>query len=65
VCRHGYIFVVPSGLCDITYLKTEEGNCYLTMITDAWSRKIIVYCIADNMETVTIAEALKMAITNR
>ncbi len=50
---------------DITYLKTQEGNCYLTMITDAYSRKIMGYCIADNMEAVTIAEALKMAIRNR
>ena len=23
---------------DITYIKTEEGNCYLNMITDAYSR---------------------------
>lgn len=50
---------------DITYLKTQEGNCYLTMITDAYSRKIMGYCIADNMEAVTIAAALKMAIKNR
>lgn len=36
---------------DITYLQTEEGNCYLNMITDAYSRKIIGYAVADNMET--------------
>lgn len=50
---------------DITYLKTEEGNCYLTMITDAYSRKIMGYSIADNMEAITIAAALKMAVKNR
>jgi putative transposase len=50
---------------DITYLKTEEGNCYLTMITDAYSRKIMGYSIADNMEASTVAEALKMAIKQR
>ena len=50
---------------DITYLKTEEGNCYLTMVTDAYSRKIMGYSIADNMEALTIAEALKMALKNR
>jgi transposase InsO family protein len=50
---------------DITYLKTEEGNCYLSMITDAYSRKIMGYSIADNMEASTVAEALKMAIKNR
>lgn len=50
---------------DITYIKTEEGNCYLTMITDAFSRKIMGYSIADNMEASTIADALKMAIKQR
>jgi len=50
---------------DITYLKTEEGNCYLNMITDAYSRKIMGYCIADNMEANTMRQALDMAITNR
>lgn len=50
---------------DITYLKTEEGNCYLSMVTDAYSRKIMGYSIADNMEASTIAEALQMGIKNR
>jgi putative transposase len=50
---------------DITYLKTEEGNCYLTMVTDAYSRKIVGYSIADNMEAATVAQALTMAIKNR
>ena len=50
---------------DVTYLKTEEGNCYLTMVTDAYSRKIMGYSIADNMEARTVAEALRMAINNR
>lgn len=50
---------------DITYLKTEEGNCYLSMITDAFSRRIMGYSIADNMEATTIVDALRMAIKNR
>jgi putative transposase len=50
---------------DITYIKTEEGNCYLSMITDAYSRKIMGYSVADNMEASTVAQALKMAIKNR
>lgn len=31
---------------DITYLKTEQGNCYLNMVTDMYSRKIEGYAIA-------------------
>lgn len=50
---------------DITYLKTEEGNCYLNMITDAYSRKIVGYAVADNMETESMIEALRMAAANR
>ena len=50
---------------DITYLKTEEGNCYLNMVTDAYSRKIVGYAMAENMETENMIEALKMAMTNK
>jgi putative transposase len=50
---------------DITYLKTEQGNCYLNMITDAFSRKIVGYAVGDNMETDTMINALKMAISQR
>ena len=50
---------------DITYIKTEEGNCYLNMITDAFSRKIMGYVVDDNMEAVNMVKALKMALGNR
>jgi putative transposase len=50
---------------DITYIKTEEGNCYLSMITDAFSRKIMGYNVSDSMETSQSIKALKMAIKNR
>jgi len=50
---------------DITYIKTKEGNCYLNMITDAFSRKIVGYAVGDNMETSTMIDALKMAIAGR
>jgi transposase InsO family protein len=50
---------------DITYIKTEEGNCYLNMITDAYSRKIMGYAVDDNMETESMIKALKMATAQR
>lgn len=50
---------------DITYIKTKEGNCYLNMITDAYSRRIMGYAIADNMETESMIKALKMALGER
>ena len=36
---------------DITYIKTQEGTCYVNMVTDAYSKKIMGYAISDNMET--------------
>lgn len=50
---------------DITYIKTEEGTCYLNMITDAYSRKIVGYAIDENMETENMIKALKMAHLKR
>lgn len=50
---------------DITYIKTEEGNCYLNMITDAFSRKIVGYAINDNMETASMLPALEMALKEK
>ncbi len=50
---------------DITYIKTEEGNCYLNLITDAYSRKIMGYAVEDNMETESMIKALKMATAQR
>lgn len=50
---------------DITYIKTDEGNCYLNMVTDAFSRKIVGYAIADNMDAVSMKKAFEMAITSR
>lgn len=50
---------------DITYIKTEEGNCYANMITDAFSRKIVGYAIADNMETESMIQAYQMALKQK
>lgn len=50
---------------DITYIRTEEGFCYLTMITDAYSRKIVGYTTSKTLGTEGTIEALKMAIKNR
>lgn len=50
---------------DITYIKTDQGNCYLNLITDVWSRKIVGYAVADNMETRQMKQALIMALKQR
>jgi len=47
---------------DITYIPTKLGFSYLSIITDAYSRKIVGYQIANNLESVNTQKALKMAI---
>ena len=50
---------------DITYIKTQEGTCYVNMVTDAYSKKIMGYTISDNMETQSVIGAYKMALKNK
>jgi putative transposase len=50
---------------DITYIKSKEGNMYLSLITDAFSRKIMGYHLADHLKATGPIEALKMALKNR
>ncbi|WP_223270910.1 IS3 family transposase [Subsaximicrobium wynnwilliamsii] len=52
-------------VCDITYIKTENGHNYLAIVTDAYSRQIMGYKLADHMRTSLCMEALDMAIKNR
>lgn len=47
---------------DITYLETEEGFLYLFLITDAYSKKILGWALADNLDADNAVEALDMAL---
>jgi len=50
---------------DITYVQTKDKTHYLSLVTDAYSRKIMGYHLSDNMETHNVVKALKMACKNR
>ena len=50
---------------DITYIKTEAGHEYLSLITDYYSKKIVGYHLADNLKTESTIKALEMAIKSR
>lgn len=50
---------------DITYIKTDGGNAYLALVTDAYSKKIMGYNIDDHMKTSLCIDALQMALKNR
>jgi len=49
---------------DITYIPLTNGFLYLSLITDAYSHKIMGYAVADNLEAVNTTRALRMALDN-
>jgi putative transposase len=47
---------------DITYIRTVKGFCYLALITDMFSRKIVGYDISDSLELAGCLRAFKRAL---
>ena len=53
-------------VADITYLDTaENGNAYLHLVTDAYSKQIMGYELSNNMEAASTLQALEMAVKIR
>lgn len=48
---------------DITYLETEEGFCYLSLLTDAYSRYIVGYDLSTTLAVEGAKRALDMALS--
>lgn len=49
---------------DITYIRTIKGFCYLALVTDMYSRKIVGYDLSDSLELKGCVRALNKAIYN-
>lgn len=47
---------------DITYVRVTKGFTYLSLITDAYSRKIVGYHLANTLSTTGCVKALNMAL---
>lgn len=47
---------------DITYIRTIKGFCYLALLTDMYSRKIVGYDLSDSLELTGCVRALKKAL---
>jgi len=47
---------------DITYIRKVNGFCYLALITDLYSRRIVGYDISDTLELSGCLRALKKAL---
>lgn len=50
---------------DITYVKSREKTHYLSLVTDAYSRKIVGYHLSDTMEAENVVKAFNMAVKHR
>jgi len=47
---------------DITYWKVSANYLYISLITDAYSHKVVGYHLSETLESVATIEALKMAL---
>ena len=52
-------------MSDITYIRTLQGFSYLSLITDAYSRKIVGHALHPSLEAVGCIRALEMALAGR
>lgn len=52
-------------VADITYLPVRQGEAYLSLITDAHSRKIVGHHVHDNLKTASVVQAFKKALRSR
>jgi putative transposase len=50
---------------DITYIGARDNHCYLSLVTDAYSKRILGYYVSDNLCAQSSVVALKMAIKSR
>jgi putative transposase len=52
-------------IADFSYLRTWEGWLYLAAVQDAFSRRIVGWCMADHMREELVIDALTMAVRRR
>ena len=62
----GFVPTAPNQLwvSDITYIHLEEGFAYLSLITDAYSHKIVGFYLCEDLSAKGCVMALKMALNN-
>ena len=58
--RSGHLWV-----SDITYLRLATGFCYLSIVTDAYSKKIVGYQVHPTLASEGAVKALIMAVNQR
>jgi len=52
-------------IADITYIPTWAGFLYLSVVVDAWSRRVVGWAMASHLRTELVLDALNMAVERR
>jgi putative transposase len=52
-------------VADITYVAVESGYVYLHLVTDAYSKQIMGYCVSPGLAAAATIDALRMALSRR
>ncbi len=52
-------------VADITYVPTREGWLYLAVVEDLYSRRVVGWSMADDMESRLVVDALALAVERR
>jgi len=52
-------------VADITYVPTRKGFVYLGAVVDAFSRRVVGWCLETHLKKELVIEALNMAMTQR
>jgi transposase InsO family protein len=62
----GFNFDKPNHLwvSDITYIPIRDTHAYLSLITDAFSRKILGYCLSQSLASEGSLKALQLALSD-
>ncbi len=65
--RSGAFAAGPNQLwvANLTYIRTGEGFLYLSVVVDAWSRRVVGWAMATHLRTQLVLDALDMALTQR
>jgi putative transposase len=66
LARHFDVTAPNVAWCgDITYVWTEEGWLYVSVLLDLYSRKVVGWAMSDHIDTQLVTKALAMALGRR
>lgn len=52
-------------VADLTYIRLPAGFCYLAALLDAFSRRVVGWCLSDRLDATVTVKALEQAVAGR